>query len=100
MKLCNCANSIGHLCPNPDQIGNDAHGDYSSVSSLTRDLIECYLKFYYLCVDVCPKDEWDARWNLMNLHDHMSRIKILIGVRVKLNLFPRKQFPVLTLVIS
>ena len=75
-KLCNCANSIGHLCPKPDQIGNDAHWDYSSVSSLTRDLIECYLTFYYLCVDVCSKDEWDARWNLMNLHDHMSRVKM------------------------
>ncbi|MGL1932831.1 MAG: DUF5677 domain-containing protein [Desulfotalea sp.] len=75
-KLCNCAKSIGQLCPKPTLIGNDAHWDYSSVSSLTRDLIECYLTFYYLCIEECSKDEWNARWQLMNLHDHMSRVKM------------------------
>ena len=75
-KLCNCAHSIGHLAPKPDQIGKDAHWDYSSVASLTRDLIECYLTFYYLCIDKCSSEEWNARWQLMNLHNHLSRVKM------------------------
>ncbi|WP_442961724.1 DUF5677 domain-containing protein [Pseudoalteromonas sp. B62] len=57
-------------------MGKVAHWDYSSVASLIRDLIECYLTFYYLCSDKCSSEEWNARWQLMNLHDHLSRVKM------------------------
>lgn len=75
-KLCTSAVSISKLSPNPEQIGSDIHWDYSSVFTLTRSFVECYLVFFYLCIEDCPKDEWDARWHLMNLHDHFSRLKM------------------------
>ena len=75
-KLCTCSISIRNLSPKPELIGKDAHWDFGSVASLTRNIIECYLVFFYLCIDKCSKDEWDARWRLMNLHDHMSRTKL------------------------
>ena len=86
-KICNCAESIGCLAPKPNLRGKNAHWDYSSVSSLTRDLIECYLTFYYFCIDECSNEEWDARWHLMNLHDHMSRVKMFdtLGVEYEDN---------------
>jgi len=34
------------------------------------------LVFFYLCIQNCDKEEWEARWRLMNLHDHMSRLKM------------------------
>ncbi len=27
------------------------HWDYASVASLTRNILECYLTFFYLCID-------------------------------------------------
>jgi hypothetical protein len=75
-KLCTTAVSISKLCPHPSKIGDDANWDYRSVASLTRDIIECYLVFFYLCIEECTDDEWTARLGLMDLHDHMSRVKL------------------------
>ena len=75
-KLCTGSLSIKELSPEPELIGSDAHWDFGSVASLTRSLIECYLVFFYLCIEKCMPEEWDARWKLMNLHDHMSRSKM------------------------
>ncbi|MCD4482922.1 DUF5677 domain-containing protein [Chromobacterium vaccinii] len=52
------------------------HWDYSSMTSITRTIIELRVAFYYLCVDQCPEDEWQFRWNLFNLHDCTSRIRM------------------------
>jgi hypothetical protein len=60
----------------PHLLGTDAHWDYGSVASLTRNLIECYLVFFYLCVEKCEPAEWGARVKLLNLHDHISRTKM------------------------
>jgi len=75
-KLCTCSVSIRALSPEPELIGLDAHWDFGSVVSLTRNTIECYLVFFYLCIEKCSNEEWNARWKLMNLHDHMSRTKM------------------------
>ncbi|AZG10199.1 hypothetical protein EGT29_21300 [Pigmentiphaga sp. H8] len=52
------------------------HWDYSSMTGIARTIIELRVAFYYLCVDQCPEDEWRFRWNLFNLHDCTSRIRI------------------------
>lgn len=52
------------------------HWDFSSVASQTRNLIECYLAFYYLCIEKISKNEWGCRWNLFNLHDCSRRQKM------------------------
>ena len=75
-KLCVSSVSALSICPTPDKIGQDAHWDCASVASLTRGIIETYLVFFYLCIDECDNSEWNARWRLMNLHDHMSRLKM------------------------
>lgn len=81
-RLCNIGMSINRLSPSPKLIGEEnTHWDFSSVSSLTRNLIECYLTFFYLCIDKCSEEEQDARLKLMNLHDHVSRTKLFESVK-------------------
>lgn len=75
-KLCTSGVTTLSICPSPQGIGNDEHWDCASVAALTRGLIETYLILHYLCIEKCNSSEWEARWRLMNLHDHMSRLKM------------------------
>jgi len=52
------------------------HWDFSTIASLSRDLIECYLAFFYLCVEPIGEDEWECRWNIFNLHDCLRRRRL------------------------
>ena len=52
------------------------HWDYASLAGIARTLIELRVAFYYLCAEECPDDEWQCRWNLFNLHDCVSRIRM------------------------
>ncbi|NTI17053.1 hypothetical protein G6L29_15545 [Agrobacterium rhizogenes] len=52
------------------------HWDYASLTGITRTMIELRIAFYYLCAEECSEDEWDCRWNLFNLHDCVSRIRM------------------------
>ena len=47
--------------------------DFPAVASLTRNLAECYLAFFYLCVEPVEKEDWECRWNIFNLHDCTRR---------------------------
>ena len=53
------------------------HWDYASAAVILRTMMELRAAFHYLCVDVCADEEWDCRWNLLNLHDCNSRIRLL-----------------------
>jgi hypothetical protein len=53
------------------------HWDYASTFSLTRNLMECFHTLYYLCFDNIPKEEYQTRRNIFNLHDFYSRKKLL-----------------------
>lgn len=52
------------------------HWDYSSMTGVTRTIIELRIAFYYLCTEECSEDEWYFRWNLFNLHDCTTRIRM------------------------
>lgn len=52
------------------------HWDYASLAGLARTMIELRVAFYYLCAEECSEDEWNCRWNLFNLHDCVSRIRM------------------------
>jgi hypothetical protein len=52
------------------------HWDYASLTGVVRSMIETRLTFHYLCADPCSPDEWDCRWNLLNLHDCTARIRL------------------------
>jgi hypothetical protein len=67
------ATSIQALTP---QLRPNVHWDFSAVASITRNLAECYLFFYFLCADNVPQVEKEARIILLNLHDNSSRRKL------------------------
>ena len=75
-KLCVSGETVLNVCPKPSKLGKDAHWDFASVAALTRGIIETYLSFFYLCIERCSDNEWETRWRLMNLHDHISRYKM------------------------
>jgi len=52
------------------------HWDFGAVASLTRNLLECALAFFYLAIEVVSEDEWKARLKVMQLHDCMSRFRM------------------------
>lgn len=52
------------------------HWDYASLAGIVRTMIELRVAFYYLCAEECSDDEWNCRWNLFNLHDCVSRIRM------------------------
>jgi len=52
------------------------HWDYGSMTGVVRTMIELRAAFHYLCADPCSQDEWYCRWNLFNLHDCVSRIRL------------------------
>jgi hypothetical protein len=45
-------------------------------ASIVRTMLELRAAFHYLCVDGCSDEEWRCRWNLLNLHDCNSRIRL------------------------
>jgi hypothetical protein len=52
------------------------HWDYASLAVIARTMIELRCAFHYLCIDQCSDDEWECRWNLLNLHDCISRKRL------------------------
>lgn len=53
------------------------HWDYASASVIVRTMTELRAAFYYLCIKECTDQEWNCRWNLLNLHDCVSRKRML-----------------------
>lgn len=54
-----------------------AHCDFSAIASITRNLAECFLFYFFLCIDDVPQIEQDARIILLNLHDDGSRGRLM-----------------------
>lgn len=52
--------------------------DQAGVACLLRSILDARLCFFYLGIDTVCSDEWEVRWNVMNLHD-CSRRKKLFG---------------------
>ncbi|HAT9050342.1 TPA: hypothetical protein JBB55_15130, partial [Legionella pneumophila subsp. pneumophila] len=78
-KMCVTAKTLLSVLPDRE----DGHWDYASAASLTRNIIECYLIFYYLCIDKISKSEWGCRWNIFNLHDCKARISLYEKLGIK-----------------
>ena len=81
-RLCVSALSLQKLSPAPSFLDRSVHWDYASVCSITRNIIECYLIFHYLCVQTVDDVEWEARWRLFNLHDCIQRTKMFASLDV------------------
>lgn len=75
--MCTRAMNLGIMAPrNRWTVKQIDLWDYAGMFSLTRNILEIRLAFHYICVDNCSKAEWGLRWNLFNLHDCCSRIKL------------------------
>lgn len=77
-RLCNFSVSLSELLPGSAYSSGQADEvwDNSSVSSLVRDIFECFLLFHYLCIDPGPPTEAAARQTLMHLHDCTMRLRV------------------------
>lgn len=76
-SLCTRAVSIAVLAPySPWSKKLNEQWDYASIASLTRALLEIRLAFYYLSAEPCSDDEWQCRWNIFNIHDCRSRLRL------------------------
>lgn len=76
-SLCTRAVSLCFLLPYSGwSKKNFEHWDYASISGIVRSILEVRLAFFYLGSEQCPEEEWQCRWNLFNLHDCTSRIRL------------------------
>ena len=75
-KICVTAISLKKLFDLDTGKKYNSHWDFSSGFSLTRNLMECYQTFFYLCIDDISEDEALCRKKLFNYHDFMSRKKL------------------------
>jgi len=76
-KICVTGMSILILSPDSEIAKKKIpHWDFSSLFSLARNVMECYLTMFYLCVDKVSPDVLKARRKLFNLHDYYSRKKL------------------------
>ena len=79
--LCTRGMSLGMMAPrNRWTIKQIDHWDHIGMFGLARGILEVRLAFYYLCAEKCAPAEWGLRWNLFNLHDCCSRIKLFGGL--------------------
>jgi hypothetical protein len=56
------------------------HWDYASAAGIVRTMLELRIAFYYLCSEKCDEKEWECRWNIFNLHDCTSRIRMFTAM--------------------
>ena len=78
MRLCVLAKSLGHFLPDckPRE-----HWDFSTVASITRNLSEAYLWYFWLCEDEVDPDIRQGRFILLYCHDYGSRDRMLPGLK-------------------
>jgi hypothetical protein len=50
--------------------------DFASAAGITRSILEIRLTFFYLCIESVEAEEWNCRWNTLNMHDCTSRIHL------------------------
>ncbi|MGM8360689.1 DUF5677 domain-containing protein [Flavobacterium sp. ARAG 55.4] len=77
VRLCVMGSSLRKIAPkfyNPKKLLIE--WDYSSMFTLTRNIMECYQTLFYLCSQEVSEDEKNARKRLFDLHDFYSRKKM------------------------
>jgi hypothetical protein len=75
-RLCTTSVSILWLCPGSKVNLRGDHWDFGAVASLTRNLLECSLYFWYLAIEPIGNEEWMARLKVMQLHDCKERQRL------------------------
>jgi uncharacterized protein DUF5677 len=76
VKLCTTSVSILWLCPLSRVNQDGTHWDFASIATLTRNLFECALQFFYFAIEPISDEEWAARLKVMQLHDCTERSRM------------------------
>jgi hypothetical protein len=79
-RSCVLSVSLARLLPLSRRDGGNHDGivwDFSSIATLTRAILECDLMLFYLGLEDPGHDEWQARLNLMHLHDATARVDMM-----------------------
>ena len=80
-RLCTTSVSILFLCPHSKVNPHGKHWDFGSIASLSRNLYECALHFFYLAIEPVSEDEWLFRLKVMQLHDCKERQRMFSRIR-------------------
>lgn len=75
-RVCSFSISILYLCPGSKLSRDYTHWDFGAIASLSRNVFECALNFFYLGVEAITDEEWLARLRVMELHDCMTRFRM------------------------
>jgi len=75
-RLCTFSTSILALCPGSKLNPKGLHWDFGSIATLTRNLFECGLTFFYLGIEDVTEEEMNVRLMVMDLHDCTARIRM------------------------
>jgi hypothetical protein len=76
-RICCIAESVLALCPDESDAFSTTHWDFTSVASLTRNLVEATAFFYYFSAPV-SKNEWSTRLLVMQLNDRTQRVRFFL----------------------
>ena len=82
-RLCVFSTSILSLCPGSKLNPKGLHWDFGSIATLSRNLLECSLVFFYLGIEDVSEQEINVRLMVMDLHDCNSRNRLLQGLLKK-----------------
>lgn len=75
-KLCTFSISILTLCPGSKLNQKGLHWDFGAIGSLSRNVFECGLSFFYLGIEKVTEEELKVRLMVMDLHDCIARIRM------------------------
>jgi len=75
-RLCTFSISILSLCPDSQMNPKGLHWDFASIGTLTRNLFECALVFFYLGIEDVSEEEMKVRLMVMDLHDCTARARM------------------------
>lgn len=77
--------SLLKILPTESQISNEEiYLDFSSISSLSRNLIEATNLHWYYCIDAVGEEEIDFRFLLYDYHDSVTLLKIFQSLKFTL----------------
>lgn len=75
-RLCTFSISILSLCPGSKLNPKGLHWDFGSIATLSRNLLECSLVFFYLGIEDVTEQEMKVRLMVMDLHDCNARNRL------------------------
>src|SRR5579863_4924692 len=75
-RICTSGVSMLWLSPGSPVNRNGLAWDFGAIASLTRNMFECSLTFFYIGIEAISDDESRMRLLVMQIHDCMGRLRM------------------------